>query len=78
MTKNELIDNLIKADPRFGNVTAEGFRIFGYRIDALDSKGNDYLYISGAIMRDKQANEFSMVVDPYTDKEEIFILQYEM
>lgn len=76
--KNELIDNLIKADPRFGNVTAEGFRIFGYRIDALDSKGNDYLYISGAIMRDKQANEFSMVVDPYTDKEEIFILQYEM
>jgi len=76
--KNELIGNLKKFDSQFGNVTEEGFRIFGYRIDALDNKGNDYLYISGAIMRDIQANEFSLVIDPYSDEEEILLLQYKM
>lgn len=76
--KNELIDNLKKVDPQFGNVTDEGFRIFGYKIDALDNKGNDYLYFSGAIIRDIQANEFSLIIDPYSDKEEIFLMQYKM
>lgn len=76
--KNELIENLKKVDPQFGNVTEEGFRIFGYKIDALDNKGNDYLYLSGAIIRDIQANEFSLVVDPYSDKEEILLMQYKM
>ncbi|MEL6562557.1 MAG: hypothetical protein AAFQ94_30585 [Bacteroidota bacterium] len=76
--KYELIENLKKGDPQFGNVTEEGFRIFGYRIDALDNKGNDFLYFSGAIIRDIQANEFSLVLDPYSEKEEIFLLQYKM
>ncbi|GJM63919.1 hypothetical protein [Persicobacter diffluens] len=76
--KNELIENLKKADPQFGNVTDEGFRIFGYKIDALDNKGNDYLYLSGAIIRDIQSNEFSLIIDPYSDKEEIFYMEYKM
>lgn len=76
--KGELIENLKKIDPQFGNVTEEGFRLFGYKIDAMDNEGNDYLYISGAIIRDIQANEFSLVIDPYSDKEEILLLQYKM
>lgn len=74
--KNELIENLKKTDPQFGNVAEEGFRIFGYKIDALYNKGNDYLYFSGAIIRDIQANEFSLVINPYSDKEEILLMQY--
>lgn len=76
--RNELIGNLKKFDPQFGNVTDEGFRIFGYRFQPLDDQGNEALFIAGAIMRDVQANEFSIVVDPYSEKKEILLMQYKM
>ncbi len=76
--KNELIENLKKVDSQFGNVTDEGFRIFGYKINAIDKKGNDILHISGAILRDIRANEFRLTIDPYSDELEILMLQYKM
>ena len=76
--KFEMIENLKKFDPQFGNVTDEGFRIFGYRFQPFNNKGKDALYIGGAIMRDIQANEFSIVIDPYSEKKEILLMQYAM
>ena len=76
--KNELIENLKKYDSQFGNVTDEGFRIFGYGFRPLNDSGDDILFIAGAIMRDIQANEFTVAVDPYSEKNEILLLQYEM
>ncbi|MBL3657439.1 hypothetical protein [Fulvivirga sediminis] len=76
--KNELIENLKKYDSQFGNVTDEGFRIFGYSFRPLNDKGDDILFIVGVIMRDIQANEFTVAVNPYSEKKEILLLRYEM
>lgn len=76
--KNELIENLKKFDPQFGKISEEGFRMFGYSINAFNNKGKDILQISGAIMRDTQNNEFSLIMDPYEEKNEIYMLQYKM
>lgn len=74
--KNELITNLAKVDPQFGNVT-EGFRPFGFRINKVKD-GTDLLHISGAIIRDKQSNEFSVDLDLNGKDDNIYVLQYKL
>jgi len=74
--KNELITNLTNVDPQFGNVT-EGFRPFGFRIN-IAKDGTEVLHISGAIIRDKQSNEFSVDLDLNGKDDNIFILQYKL
>lgn len=74
--KNELITNLTKVDPQFGNVT-EGFRPFGFRIDKAKN-GTEVLHIFGAIIRDKQSNEFSVDLDLNGKEDNIFVLQYKL
>jgi hypothetical protein len=74
--KNELITNLTNFDPQFGNVT-EGFRPFGFRINKAKD-GTEVLHISGAIIRDKQSNEFSVDLDLNGNDDNIFVLQYKL
>jgi len=74
--KNELVTNLTKVDPQFGNVT-EGFRPFGFRINKAKD-GTDVLHISGAIIRDKQSNEFSVDLDLNGKDDNIYVLQYKL
>jgi hypothetical protein len=74
--KNELITNLAKVDPQFGNVT-EGFRPFGFGIYKAKD-GTDVLHISGAIIRDKLSNEFSVDLDLNGRDDNIFALQYKL
>jgi hypothetical protein len=72
--KNILISSLKSADPQFGNVT-EGFRPFGFRIYKTND-GREILHISGAIIRDKQNNEFSIDLDLNGADESIYMLDY--
>jgi hypothetical protein len=74
--KNELVANLVKVDPQFGNVT-EGFRPFGFRINKAKD-GTDVLHISGAIIRDKQSNEFSVDLNLNGKDDSIYVLQYKL
>lgn len=74
--KNELITNLSKVDPQFGNVT-EGFRPFGFRINQTKDS-TDVLHIFGAIIRDKQSNEFSVDLDLNGKDDNIYVLQYKL
>lgn len=74
--KEELITNITNIDPQFGNVT-EGFRPFGFRINKAKD-GTDVLHISGAIIRDKQSNEFSVDLDLNGKDDNIFVLQYKL
>ncbi|MEZ4805209.1 MAG: hypothetical protein R2852_06935 [Bacteroidia bacterium] len=74
--RNELISNLIKFDPQFGNVT-EGFRPFGFGIEK-SKNGKEVLHISGAIIRDKQNNAFSVDLDLNGKGDYIYILQYKI
>ncbi|HYH16359.1 MAG TPA: hypothetical protein VD794_14115 [Flavisolibacter sp.] len=57
--KNELIENIIKADPMFGN--ALEFIPVGYHISRID--GHNNLHIAGEIKQDKQTNNFSVDID---------------
>ena len=72
--KEELIPRLKEVEPQFGNIIE--FRPYGFKIVPI--KGKDILHISGAIMRDKQNNEFSVDVDLNSDKMELFQLQYKL
>lgn len=74
--KNELITNLTKVDSQFGNVT-EGFLPFGFRINKAKDE-TDILHISGAIIRDKQNNEFSIDLDLNGKDNNIYVLQYKL
>jgi hypothetical protein len=74
--KDELVKNLISIDSQFGNVT-EGFRSFGFRINKLKD-GMDILHISGAIIRDKQSNEFSVDLDLNGKDDTVYLLQYKL
>jgi len=74
--KNELITNLKSVDTQFGNVT-EGFTPFGFRINKVKD-GTDVLHISGAIIRDKQSNEFSVDLDLNGKDYNIYVLQYKL
>jgi hypothetical protein len=74
--KEELIKNLLLIDPQFGNVT-EGFRSFGFRINK-EKDGMEILHISGAIIRDKQSNEFSVDLDLNGKDDTVYLLQYKL
>ncbi|UII20317.1 hypothetical protein [Fulvivirga ligni] len=75
-SKEEWIKGVMKADSTFGNITEDGFILQGYKIDAIDNKGNDYLYIYGIITRDVENNQFSVVLDPYSESDEIYLIDY--
>jgi hypothetical protein len=74
--KNELLSNLEKVDSSFGNIT-EGFRLFGFRNDLMKN-GIQILHFSGAIIRDKQSNEFSIDIDWSENSNKLYRLQYKM
>lgn len=74
--KKELIAKLKSVDPDYGNVTKD-FVPFGFRINKLKN-GIDVLHISGAVVRDKQSNEFSVDLDLNSTEDKIYILQYKL
>ena len=73
--KDELISNLIKFEPQFGDI--KEFRPFGFRVNQNKS-GIDILHISGALIREVQNSEFSVDLDLNSNKEEIYLLQYKL
>ena len=74
--KNELIEGIETAESQLGNVT-KGFRPFGFEIRHAKD-GTDVLHISGAIIRDKQSNQFSVDMDLNGTGDNIYMLQYEL
>lgn len=70
--KNNLIINLQKVDPTFGNV--KEFRPFGFRFETLN--GYNVMNISGIMLRDKQNNEFSLKVDLKPSEDKVHFLDY--
>ncbi|NLR95070.1 hypothetical protein [Flammeovirga agarivorans] len=76
--KDALITQMEKVDSKYGNITEEGFRIFGYRKVKYNRKYKKYLRISGAIIRDNNSNELSVVMDPEKENNEVLTLEYAM
>lgn len=76
--KQELISNLEKVDSTYGNITDEGFQLFGFREVKYNRKHKKYLMISGIIKRDKLSNKFSIVMDPKLNSDEVISLEYKM
>ncbi|WP_298425515.1 hypothetical protein [uncultured Kordia sp.] len=72
--KDELIPRLKEVEPQFGNILE--FRLFGFKI--MEIKDKELMHISGAIIRDKQNNEFSVDIDFNSDKYELYQLQYKL
>jgi len=72
--KDELIPRLKEIEPQFGNILE--FRLFGFKITEIKDK--ELMHISGAIIRDKQNNEFSIDIDFNSDKYELYQLQYKL
>ena len=72
--KDELIPRLKEVEPQFGNILE--FRLFGFKITEIKDK--ELMHISGAIIRDKQNNEFSVDIDFNSDKYELYQLQYKL
>jgi hypothetical protein len=70
--KNQLITNLQKVDPTFGNF--KGFTLFGFRYETLN--GFSVLDIFGVINRDKQNNEFTLKVDLKASEDKVHFLDY--
>ncbi|ANQ51728.1 hypothetical protein MY04_4390 [Flammeovirga sp. MY04] len=76
--KAELIHQIETGETTFGKITEEGFRIFGYRKVKFNRKFKKYLMISGVIVRDGKSNEFSVVMDPKLETNEVLGLEYKM
>lgn len=74
--KEELAPALKGVEEQFGKITKEAFRPFGFRID--EYKDRLILHICGAIMRERQNNEFSMDVDLNSEKEEVYLIQFQL
>lgn len=74
--QNQLIANLKVVDPQFGNVT-QGFRPFGFRINKT-KYGAEILHISGAVIRDKQSNAFSVDLNLNGKDDKAYKLEYEL
>ncbi|WP_336129233.1 hypothetical protein [Mesoflavibacter sp. CH_XMU1422-2] len=72
--KEELIPRLKEFEPQLGNILE--FRLFGFKITEIKDK--ELMHISGAIIRDKQNNEFSVDIDFNSDKYELYQLQYKL
>ena len=73
--KEKLLDDIKKADASLGNV--EQFVPYGYAFYKADN-GVTVLRISGAMKRDKQNNEFSVVIDPESTKDEVIMINYKL
>ncbi|HTM98805.1 MAG TPA: hypothetical protein VL088_08695 [Pedobacter sp.] len=74
--KEELTPSLKEVETQFGKITDEAFRPFGFRIDQYQDRL--ILHVCGAILREKQNNEFSMDVDLNSDKEEVYLIQFQL
>ena len=74
-SKSQLISEIKKADASLGNV--EMFAPYGYAFYKSDN-GKPILRISGVLKRDKQNNEFSVVLDPESNKDEILMINYKL
>ncbi|MBX9851561.1 MAG: hypothetical protein K2X86_07355 [Cytophagaceae bacterium] len=72
--KNRLIDDMIKAEDRFGKV--KGFNTWGFKFSKSDSI--ELLHLSGVILRDKENNQFSMDFDINADDNEVLLIQYKL
>lgn len=73
--KKGLISNIEKTDPQFGVI--KEFIPYGFRIKDQDN-GKRVLHISGALIRDKQSNEFSLDLNPDSPTDEIYLIQYQL
>lgn len=74
-SKDELISNLIKFEPQFGDI--KEFRPFGFRVNETKN-GINILHISGVLIREVQNSEFSVDIDLNSEKEELYLLQYKL
>ncbi|MBS1506088.1 MAG: hypothetical protein JSS79_05545 [Bacteroidetes bacterium] len=72
--KNELLTNIEKLDPEFGNVTE--YRLFGFRLS--NAGNNQVLKIYGVVLRDKSNHELSIYLDPNAKNDEILKLDYQL
>lgn len=75
--KNTLIKNIENADPEFGNITEEGYRFWGYRINTTNT-GMQLLHISLVLIRDKQSSTFSVDLDLNGTNNEVYLLNYKL
>jgi hypothetical protein len=73
LDKEKYIANITNADPQFGNI--KEFTPYGFRFDETED-GSELLHISGILRRDKQSNEFSVIIDPKSTKDEIIVMEY--
>jgi hypothetical protein len=73
--KNKLIKEIQKADAPLGNI--EMFVPYGYAFHKADD-GKSLLHISGVLKRDKQNNEFSVIMDPESTKDEVLMINYRL
>ncbi|SHG48771.1 hypothetical protein SAMN04488109_0486 [Chryseolinea serpens] len=72
--KNELVTNIEKVEPEFGNI--KEYRLFGFKFSYAGD--NEILKIYGVVLRDKNNHELSIYLDPNSKKEEILKLDYEL
>lgn len=73
--KKKLIEEIKKAEGSLGNI--EVFVPYGYAFYRTDN-GRSILRISGVLKRDKQNNEFSVIVDPQSNKDELMMINYKL
>jgi hypothetical protein len=71
--KLQIINILPETEARFGPV--KGFIPFGFRF--YNSQSNkEILHISGELLRDKQSTQIGIDLDPSSNTDEIFLLDY--
>jgi hypothetical protein len=70
--KNNLILNIQKLDPTFGNI--KEFTPFGFRFETIN--GFDLVSILGAMIRDKENNQFTLKVDLKPSENKVHYLDY--
>ncbi len=73
--KDKLIATLAKADPQFG--TIKEFLLYGFYFNP-EKDSPDFLHISGALIRDKESNPFSIDIDTKATNDDIILLQYKL
>lgn len=74
----ELVANLKSYDPQFGDVTKNGFRLLGCKFDKFGEQGDTYVYIAGVLDRERQSNNLSIIIDPNSEEDIIYYLQYKL
>ena len=71
--KNDLVANLEKVDPQFGEV--KEFIPYGFKMNT-EKNGNQYLHVSGVVLRDLQSHEFSADFDLNSSENELLVIEY--